>query len=214
MAKYCIAALIILLNALPLRAQELDVVVVGLFTDQAVIEVNGRQHLLRAGDTTPEGVTLIAASSRGATLEIHGRRAEYALGDHIGALYTAPPEQPGVSLWPSDGMYLATGIINGYTVECIVDTGASAVALNAATARRLDIDYLDAEQVAVRTASGIEIAYRVRLDYVQLDAIRLDNVDAMVIDGPEPSRALLGMSFLGQLDMLHNGERLELRQKF
>src|SRR5690554_553389 len=72
MAKYCIAALIILINALPLRAQEIDVVIVGLFTDQAFIEIDGRQQLLRVGDTSPEGVTLIAASSRGATLEIDG----------------------------------------------------------------------------------------------------------------------------------------------
>jgi aspartyl protease family protein len=35
-----------------------------------------------------------------------------------------------------------------------------------------------------------------------------------VLDGEEPSVTLLGMSFLGQLDIEHNGERLDLRQKY
>lgn len=36
----------------------------------------------------------------------------------------------------------------------------------------------------------------------------------MVLDGPEPSRALLGMSFLDQLDMQRIGQRMDLEQKF
>jgi predicted aspartyl protease len=36
----------------------------------------------------------------------------------------------------------------------------------------------------------------------------------LVIDGPEPARTLLGMSFLGQLDIESSGERMDLKQKF
>jgi len=49
---------------------------------------------------------------------------------------------------------------------------------------------------------------------VQLGDISLENVAAVVIDGPEPQRALLGMSFLNAFDMERKGERLDLRQKF
>ncbi len=111
-------------------------------------------------------------------------------------------------------MYQASGSINGYSVDMLVDTGASTVALNAATARRLGIDYENASPVVVRTASGMETAYRVQLDRVQIGEIYQRNVAAVVIDGPEPSRALLGMSFLRELDIDHRGDRLELRQKY
>ena len=52
------------------------------------------------------------------------------------------------------------------------------------------------------------------LDLVLVGGIKLHNVSAMVLDGPEPVRALLGMSFLGQLDMERRGDRMELKQKF
>jgi aspartyl protease family protein len=214
MSKYWLTALIILLNATSAWAEELDIVVVGLFADQAVVEINNKQHLLKVGKTTPEGVKLISANSQGAVLEINGEQQNYLLGNHIGSSYTAAPAQPEVSLWPTNGMYLTTGTINGYAVDFLVDTGASAVALNAATAKRLGLDYLRGQAISVKTASGIEKAYKVQLDYVQLEEIKLYNVGAMVLDGPEPTTALLGMTFLGQLDMQHNGERLDLRQKF
>ncbi|WP_438970522.1 retropepsin-like aspartic protease family protein [Methylophaga sp.] len=214
MIKYWFTALIILLNSATASAEELDIVIVGLFAGQAVLEVNDKQHLLKVGNTTPEGVKLIAANSREAVLEVNGKRQTYFLGDHIGSHYTAAPEQPKVSLWPTNGMYQTTGTVNGYSVDFLVDTGASTIALNAATANRLGIDYYRGQKIGIRTASGKDVGYRVELDYVQLEEIKLYNIPAVVIDGPEPSTALLGMSFLGQLDLQHNGERLDLQQKY
>ncbi len=214
MTKYWFTALIILLNSMSASAEELDIHVVGLFADQAVVEVNGQQHLLRIGKSTPEGVKLIAANSNEAILEVAGERRTFPLGDRISSQFTPAPEQPGVSLWPTNGMYLTTGTVNGYSVDFLVDTGAFTVAINGATARRLGLDFYRGEQVGIRTASGYDVGYKVTLDYVQLDEIKVYNVAAVVIDGPEPSTALLGMSFLGQLDLQHNGERLDLRQKY
>ncbi|MTI62707.1 MAG: TIGR02281 family clan AA aspartic protease [Methylophaga sp.] len=214
MTKYWFTALIILLNSLAAAAEELDILVVGLFADKAVVEVNGERHLLKVGKSTPEGIKLIAANSSEAVLEIKGERQTFPLGDRISTQFSPPPEQPQVSLWPTDGMYLTTGTVNGYTVDFLVDTGAFSVALNAATAERLGIDFYRGEQVGVRTASGTGFGYKVTLDYVQIDDIKVYNVGAVVLDGPEPSTALLGMTFLGQLDIEHNGERLDLRQKY
>ena len=214
MSKYWFTAIIILINSLTAVAQDLDIVVVGLFANQAVVEINGQQRLLKVGKTSPEGVTLVAASSTEAILEFNGHQQTLPLGNHISSQFAAAPEQPKVSLWPTDGMYLAAGTVNGYTVDFLVDTGAFTVALNAATAKRLALDYYRGEQIGIRTASGYDVAYKVTLDYVQIDDIKVYNVAAVVIDGPEPSRALLGMSFLGQVDIQHNGERLDLRQKY
>jgi aspartyl protease family protein len=208
------AAVIILLNT-PLALADISkIIVLGLFNDHAVLEIDNTQRILKAGKTSPEGVKLISASSRLAVLEINGIQQEYFLGSHIGSHYVSPPKQATVSLWPTQGMYLTPGNINGYSVDFIVDTGASAIALNASTAKRLGIDYLQGDAVGVRTASRIEKAYKVNLDQVQVGAITLHNVSAMVLEGDEPARALLGMSFLGQLDMQRSDDRMDLRQKF
>lgn len=214
MVKYWFTALIILLNSQIAWAQELNIMVVGLFSGQAVVEVNGQQHLLKAGNATPEGVRLISATSNEAVMEVNGKQQTFQLGNRISSNFSAAPAQPQVSLWPNNGMYLTTGTVNGYSVDFLVDTGATSIALNAATAKRLGIDFYRGQQVGIRTASGKGLAYRVMLDYVQLDEIKLYNIEAVVLDGAEPSPALLGMSFLGQLDMQHNGERLDLQQKY
>lgn len=95
-----------------------------------------------------------------------------------------------------------------------MDTGASSIAINAATAKRIGVDYLKGDRVGVKTAASIEVAYKVTLDNVQVDDITLYNIGAVVLDGPEPSRALLGMSFLGQLDMKRINDRMDLQKRF
>lgn len=206
--------LIILLNASPVVAAEPSILVQGLFRDKALLLIDDEPRFLTAGETSPEGVTLVEATSNHAVIEINDKRERYELGSQIGGEISPPPILPSVTLWPEQGMYQASGSINGYSVDLLVDTGASTVALNAETARRLGIDYENAPPVVVRTASGMETAYRVQLDRVQLGDIYQRNVSAVVIDGPEPSRALLGMSFLRELDIDHRGDRLELRQKY
>lgn len=214
MSKAWIAGLIILLNSLAAWAELPKIVVVGLFNDQAVVEIDQKQRILKVGKTSPEGVTLISADSEIAVLEVNGTQQEYRLGGHIGSHYAAPVKQPVVSIWPTNGMYLTAGSVNGFSVDFLVDTGASAIALNGVTARRLGLDYLRGQVIGVQTASGHEKAYRVTLDQVQIGDIKLYNVAGIVIDGTEPRRALLGMTFLGQLDIKHNGERMDLKQKY
>lgn len=210
--KYIIIPFI--LPAVVLAEVALSIQVSGLFRDQAVININDTQRILKVGETSPEGVKLVGADSDRAILEIDGVQQTFPLGSQIGGVFTPPAPRPVVSLWPTEGMYLTNGSINGFGVDFLVDTGASAVALNAATAKRLGIDYLNAPKVGVRTASGTGIAYQVNLDQVQLGDISRFNVMAIVLDGPEPERALLGMSFLQDLDLQRRGERLDLIQKY
>lgn len=192
-----------------------EVSILALFKDKALVRIDGNRRVLAAGQTSPEGVKLIAADSGGATLEIDGKRERYALGDHIGSHYAAPAARE-IRLWPDDqGMYLADGSINGQPVEFLVDTGASQVALNAALARRLGIDFrFEGRRGAVETASGVARAYRVRLDRVKIGDIQLRNVEAVVLDGSHPRRALLGMSFLQRLELKREAGALVLQQKW
>jgi aspartyl protease family protein len=113
------------------------------------------------------------------------------------------------------GMYSTVGSINGLPVNFLVDTGATQVAMNAAHARRLGIDHrVEGEPAMVTTASRVERAWAVRLDSVKVGEIELRNVAAMVLEGAQPETILLGMSFLGQLQITNEGQLMTLRRKY
>ncbi len=189
--------------------------ILGLFKDKAIINIDGKRRVLALGQTSPEGIKLIAADSRQAVLEIDGRQAPYALGTQISTDYAAIIPQATVQIWPDAlGMYLTGGSINNFPVEFLVDTGATLVAMNKVQAKRLGLDYkLAGEQGLTATASGTARAYYLSLDKVKVGAILLRGVPAAVIDGEFPIKVLLGNSFLNRLQMTRNGQVLELRQK-
>lgn len=82
----------------------------------------------------------------------------------------------------------------------MVDTGASSIAMNAAQARRLGLDFkVSGTPVTVSTASGVEQAWRVYLNSVKIGSIEVLGVDAMVLDSEFPRDVLLGMSFLSRV---------------
>jgi aspartyl protease family protein len=191
------------------------VTVAGLFKNTAIVIINGTRRLLRSGDTSPEGVTLISASSTEAVLEIDGERKTFGLDGKIGGSYTKP-EQATVRIWPTpNGMYVVLGSINGYPVKFIIDTGATLVSMSAREAKRLGIDYrVIGTPGHSSTAAGISKIYLVNLAKVKVGEIEIRNVQGAVHDGDFPPSTLLGMSFLGRLNMNQDGQVLELEKKF
>ncbi len=82
-------------------------------------------------------------------------------------------------------------------------------------ARRLGIDYrVVGTPGQSSTASGIDKIYVINLDRVRVGDIDLRNVKGAVHDGDFPPVTLLGMSFLGRLNIRQNGQVLELEKKF
>ena len=82
-------------------------------------------------------------------------------------------------------------------------------------ARRLGVDFrVDGFPTMVATASGVATAYSVQLDTVKIGDILLRNVAAVVIDGPQPSDVLLGMSFLNQVQIQNEGTIMTLTKKY
>lgn len=99
------------------------------------------------------------------------------------------------------GHFLATFKINGRQVDAMVDTGATLVALNASTARRVGVSVSPADfNQQVSTANGPVKVALVRLATLQIGKIELDNVDAVIIDDRALGTNLIGMSFLRRLD--------------
>ena len=203
---------LILTGSFPVVAVE-QIQVLGLFTGKASLMVDGQRYTLNVGDSTPEGVKLVSANSDKALLEIDGERRELALGSQISSHYPEAKKKV-VNVYPdSGGMYRVNGTINGKQINFLVDTGASAIAMNSEQAERLNIDYRRVGIASlVETASARVQAYQVKLDKVTVGSIRLYGVQAMVIEGVRPIQVLLGQSFLNHLHMQREGALLRLEQ--
>lgn len=193
----------------------IDIVVMGLFRNKAIVRIDGKQHVLKPGKASPEGVLLISSNSDEALLEFEGSRRPYRLGSHISTSFKRD-EHPSVSIYRNErGMFTTVGSINGFPVNFLVDTGASSVAMNRKEADRLGIDYhLYGKPIGISTASGFERGWQVHLDRVQVGEVELHNVEGTVIDAISSPGILLGMSFLGRLEINNTNQSMELKKKY
>ena len=100
----------------------------------------------------------------------------------------------------SRGHFLVKSKMNGRTVEVLVDTGASSVAINRSTARKLGIHLSASDfKYSVSTANGRTKAAAARIKRISIGKVTVNNVDAMVLEDRSLGGTLLGMSFLNQL---------------
>ncbi|MBX9469710.1 MAG: TIGR02281 family clan AA aspartic protease [Rhizobium sp.] len=98
------------------------------------------------------------------------------------------------------GHYTGTFKMNGKPVDAMVDTGASTVAINVSTARRLGFSPAALDfRYDVNTANGSIKAAHVVLDRVEIGSIRVREVDAFVLSDEALSSTLVGMSFMSKL---------------
>jgi aspartyl protease family protein len=113
-----------------------------------------------------------------------------------------------------NGHFSAAALVNGVYVEMLADTGASLVVLTHADARRVGIDPAQLSyNVPVKTANGQAMAAHTVLDEVQVGAIRVRNVGALVAQRGVLPTSLLGMSFIGAISRFElRGDQLVLVQ--
>lgn len=98
------------------------------------------------------------------------------------------------------GHYYAEFRLNGRRHEAMVDTGATYVAINASTARRIGLDLGPKDfRYTVNTANGSTKAAAATIRELEVGRIRLENVEAVVLDDRALTRTLIGMSFLSRL---------------
>lgn len=103
---------------------------------------------------------------------------------------------------PSDaqGHFIGEFRINGRPVTGMVDTGATYVALNMSTARKIGVEPdRDAFTYGVETASGRTSAARIVIDRMEIGPVRVDDVIAFVLEDSDLSTTLIGMSFMNGL---------------
>lgn len=189
----------------------------GLLGNKAVLLVDGRRHVVQINGSTPEGVKLVSIHGDSVVLEIDGQRRRQTMGDNVvfNTRYVAPQSQEVLVTQNNNGLFTTVGSINGLTVNLLVDTGANIVTLNAQHARRLGIAYEEKGiPVMVATASGVVKAYRVTLRSVAVGEIELRDVAAVVMTGTQPAEILLGMTFLGNLEIQRNGKVMKIKKNY
>lgn len=173
--------------------------VLALFRDKAMLKINGDRHLLKAGGKTINGVKLIRSNADFAIIEVNGDKKKYGLGSQISTRLSTPKTSV-VRIPSNQGMYKTNGLINGRSVDFLVDTGASVIAMARPTADRLQIQYRETgTPMKVSTASQLHNAWHVRLNTVTVGGITLHQVDGTVIDTAHDQAILLGMSFLNRV---------------
>ena len=100
----------------------------------------------------------------------------------------------------ANGHYITRASINNQGIDVLVDTGASAVALSYEDAEAVGLRPSSlAFDVPVNTANGVGKAARVTLRKVEIDNVRVSDVDGLVLQKGALEGTLLGMSFLSRL---------------
>jgi aspartyl protease family protein len=187
-------------------AAALDVNVVGLFPNKAVVQIDGGGlQTLSVGQKNRDGIVLVSVERDGATFDLQGRRTALGLG-HAHMPSVAGDSVNSVML-SADGLghFATNGEVNGLPMRFAVDTGATFISLPAREATRLGIDYRTGQKAVMETANGDET--------VRVGDVTVNNVDAVVMEGDSLPVALLGMSFLNRMDMRHDGQVMTLTKR-
>jgi len=126
---------------------------------------------------------------------------------------TAVPVAAQVTLLAGgDGHYYTPVVVNGRSMQAVIDTGASMVALTYEDARALGlVNSSDRFDLGVQTANGVVGFKPVQLNSVRVGGIVLHDVRGTVAPQGALGTNLLGMSFLGRLRSVRSsGGRLVL----
>ena len=210
------ASVAALLLVVPCYGRSADISVSALFSGKAVLVIDGgKPRTISSGETTPEGVKLVSASSEAAIVEYKGQRQTLSVGQGTRVATAPAASTSGTTTMIADsrGHFFTTGQINGMSIRFMVDTGATSVALSATDARNLGINYRAGKRGHANTANGVIPIYVIRLDNVRVGEITLNNVEATVSEGPHHV-ALLGMSFLNRTQMNRDGDTLTLVRRY
>ncbi len=159
--------------------------VVSAAGDEAIVEINGRRHTLRIGDSQ---VSVGASGFAG-----NGNKIVLTAG--------------------AGGHFLSQGTINGRAVQFMVDTGATTVGLGVSEAERVGLNYKAGAQVRLQTANGSIPGWLVKLSSVRVGEVEIREVDAVVSTASMPY-VLLGNSFLSRFQMRRDNDQLVLERRF
>ena len=185
----------------------------GILGSKALLVVNGTAPRVLAAGERHLGVAVISVGREDAVIEVDSAQHTVRLGEApVSVGKRGGSVQRVLLVGDSQGHFTGTGQINGRAMQFLVDTGATTVALGEPEAQRLGLRYREGEKVHMQTANGTVQGWRVRLETVQVGALQVQGVDAVVLPHALP-RVLLGNSFLHGLQMGRNNGQMVLEKR-
>jgi aspartyl protease family protein len=206
----------LLLAAACTFAHAQSVMLTGTIGSRAILIVNGAPPKTVAVGETFQGVKLLSLQGEVATVESAGQRVALRMDTpaSIGGASSGNSNGSRIVLSASSGGHFTTqGAINGRSVSFMLDTGATTVAMSAADAQRIGLDYSRGQPIRVNTANGVAPGYRVRLDSVRVGDVEVHDVDAIVSQQPMPY-VLLGNSFISRFSMRRDADQMVLEKRY
>ena len=211
-----LAAGLMLAGVCVLAQAESSVMLTGTIGSRAILIVNGGAPKILAVGETYQGVKLVALQAEQATVESGGKRIALRM-DTPASIGGGGPSSAGGNriVLPADsrGHFMTQGAINGRTVSFMLDTGATTVAISAADALRIGLDYSKGTPVQINTANGVAAGYRLRLNSVRVGDVEVYDVDAIVSEQSMPF-VLLGNSFINRFSMRRDADQMVLEKRF
>lgn len=161
---------------------------------------SGVRHMLR------EAALWVVVAGAGVGSFLYIDAMDWALPQLAALERTAPAEAPAAR--PSAveiradayGHFVTPAAVNGRSVDVMVDTGASVVALTQDDAERIGIRVRPSDFTQrVATANGHAKVAPVQLDTVAVGDVVVRNVSAVVAERGRLETTLLGMTFLSRV---------------
>src|SRR5262245_2000909 len=133
------------LLACGMTARAADVALIGIIGDSAaVVAIDGGNPITIKSGQTRSAITIVSIERARPTIQFQGRTRTLALGQHHRNPSSVPAATSAQSVTlaaDTRGHFITEGTVNGQPVRFVVDTGATSIALPAADAIRLGIDY-------------------------------------------------------------------------
>jgi aspartyl protease family protein len=207
--------LLALLAAATVHSQ--SVTLSGMVGSKALLIVDGNAPKIVASGESYNGVKVISTQGDTAVLMIAGKRLSVRVGDapaSVGEQAGSKSSGSRIVLTVGDGgHFLTAGSINGKSVQFMVDTGATTVAMGSLEAKRMGIDYTSGKPVRMSTANGATLGYLLTLSSVRIGDVEVQNVEAIVSQQSMPY-VLLGNSFLTRFSMRRDNDQMVLERRF
>jgi aspartyl protease family protein len=192
-----------------------SVMLTGTIGSRAILIVDGAPPKTVAVGETFQGVKLVSLQAEQAVVELEGKRLSLRMDTPVSIGGGGGTGGGSRIVLPADsrGHFMTQGAINGRPVTFMLDTGATSIALSAADAQRIGLDYSKAQRVQMNTANGVASGYKLRLQSVRVGDVEVYDIDAIVSPQPMPF-VLLGNSFINRFSMRRDADQMVLEKRY
>jgi aspartyl protease family protein len=192
-----------------------SVMLTGTIGSRAILIVDGAPPKTVAIGETFQGVKLVSLQAEQAVVELEGKRLSLRMDTPVSIGGGGGTGNGSRIVLPADsrGHFMTQGAINGRAVTFMLDTGATSVAMSAADAQRIGLDYSKGQRVQMNTANGVASGYKLRLQAVRVGDVEVYDIDAIVSPQPMPF-VLLGNSFINRFSMRRDADQMVLEKRY